>query len=48
MSARGILANPAMYAGYESTPICCIKDWVGTSCLVRQPIAITVKMFCKK
>ncbi|XP_066962681.1 tRNA-dihydrouridine(20a/20b) synthase [NAD(P)+]-like isoform X5 [Macrobrachium rosenbergii] len=28
MSARGILENPAMYAGYDSTPIECVKDWV--------------------
>ncbi|XP_068202971.1 tRNA-dihydrouridine(20a/20b) synthase [NAD(P)+]-like isoform X2 [Palaemon carinicauda] len=28
MSARGILDNPAMYAGYDSTPIECVKDWV--------------------
>ena len=28
MAARGILANPAMYAGYEETPLECVKDWV--------------------
>ena len=28
MSARGILANPTFYAGYNSTPIECIRDWV--------------------
>jgi len=28
MAARGILENPAMYAGYHSTPAQCIVDWV--------------------
>lgn len=28
MVARGLLANPAMFAGHENTPIECIKDWV--------------------
>ena len=28
MSARGILQNPAMFAGYTSTPLCCVQDWV--------------------
>ena len=29
MAARGILANPAMFAGHEFTPEQCIVDWVG-------------------
>lgn len=28
MAARGMLENPAMYAGYRSTPPQCIRDWV--------------------
>lgn len=28
MAARGILANPAMYAGYKDTPMQCVQDWV--------------------
>ena len=28
MAARGILENPAMYAGYQETPDECIADWV--------------------
>merc|ERR1719400_497479 len=28
MSARGILENPAMFAGYTTTPACCISDWI--------------------
>ena len=28
MSARGLLANPALYAGYNSTPINCVEDWI--------------------
>ncbi|XP_058968110.2 tRNA-dihydrouridine(20a/20b) synthase [NAD(P)+]-like isoform X1 [Pocillopora verrucosa] len=28
MAARGILNNPAMFAGYQSTPLQCVADWV--------------------
>ncbi|NXH87868.1 DUS4L synthase, partial [Edolisoma coerulescens] len=28
MVARGLLANPALFAGYEETPFQCIQDWV--------------------
>lgn len=28
MVARGLLANPTMFAGYEETPLKCIQDWV--------------------
>jgi len=31
MAARGLLENPAMYAGYQSTPPQCIIDWVRLS-----------------
>ncbi|XP_070192063.1 tRNA-dihydrouridine(20a/20b) synthase [NAD(P)+]-like isoform X2 [Littorina saxatilis] len=31
MSARGILANPAMYAGFDETPVQCVKDWLDIS-----------------
>lgn len=31
MAARGLLANPAMFAGYEDTPLECIWDWVDIS-----------------
>lgn len=31
MSARGILENPAMFAGHPSTPPSCIQDWVDTT-----------------
>ncbi|XP_002739522.1 tRNA-dihydrouridine(20a/20b) synthase [NAD(P)+]-like [Saccoglossus kowalevskii] len=31
MAARGMLHNPAMYAGYEFTPLECIQDWVDIS-----------------
>ena len=30
MAARGILSNPAMYAGYDCTPLQCVADWVGS------------------
>ena len=28
MAARGMLENPAMFAGFEMTPDSCISDWV--------------------
>ncbi|CAL4099456.1 unnamed protein product, partial [Meganyctiphanes norvegica] len=28
MAARGMLANPAMFAGYNTTPLECVQDWV--------------------
>jgi len=28
MAARGMLSNPAMYAGYDQTPLHCVQDWV--------------------
>ncbi|XP_034081365.1 tRNA-dihydrouridine(20a/20b) synthase [NAD(P)+]-like isoform X1 [Gymnodraco acuticeps] len=28
MAARGLLANPAMFSGYEDAPLECIWDWV--------------------
>lgn len=28
MAARGMLANPAMYAGFAETPRSCVEDWV--------------------
>lgn len=31
MAARGMLDNPAMFAGYEVTPLDCLKDWVKIS-----------------
>ncbi|XP_063304179.1 tRNA-dihydrouridine(20a/20b) synthase [NAD(P)+]-like [Pelobates fuscus] len=31
MAARGLLANPAMFAGYEETPLSCIQDWIDIS-----------------
>ena len=31
MSARGILENPALFAGYSHTPKECVEDWVDLS-----------------
>ncbi|XP_071082528.1 tRNA-dihydrouridine(20a/20b) synthase [NAD(P)+]-like [Haliotis cracherodii] len=28
MSARGMLSNPAMYAGHKETPLQCVREWV--------------------
>ncbi|XP_076469309.1 tRNA-dihydrouridine(20a/20b) synthase [NAD(P)+]-like [Babylonia areolata] len=37
MSARGMLANPAMYAGFDETPVQCIKDWLDLSLSLGTP-----------
>lgn len=31
MSARGILDNPALYAGHSHTPLSCVQDWLALS-----------------
>lgn len=28
MSARGILQNPGLFAGFERTPVSCVEDWL--------------------
>jgi hypothetical protein len=28
MSARGMLQNPALFAGFGQTPVSCIEDWL--------------------
>jgi tRNA-dihydrouridine synthase 4 len=28
MAARGLLANPALFAGFETTPVSCVQDFV--------------------
>lgn len=28
MAARGILSNPAMFAGYSETPLSCVQEWL--------------------
>lgn len=35
MAARGILQNPAMYSGFENTPLQCVQDWVKSFNTVR-------------
>lgn len=37
MTARGLLQNPAMFAGYEDTPLECVRDWVNMSILYGLP-----------
>ncbi|XP_047489093.1 tRNA-dihydrouridine(20a/20b) synthase [NAD(P)+]-like [Penaeus chinensis] len=39
MAARGILENPAMYAGYESTPLECVKDFVNIAVSTGTPFS---------
>lgn len=31
MAARGMLANPAMFLGFEKTPLSCVQEWVNIS-----------------
>lgn len=28
MAARNILSNPALFAGYKTTPLSCVQDWI--------------------
>ncbi|CRL05939.1 CLUMA_CG019118, isoform A [Clunio marinus] len=28
MSARAVLANPALFAGHQQTPLSCVQDWI--------------------
>ncbi|XP_069693410.1 tRNA-dihydrouridine(20a/20b) synthase [NAD(P)+]-like isoform X2 [Periplaneta americana] len=37
MAARGILANPAFFAGHPVTPLCCVQDWVTISTATGTP-----------
>lgn len=34
MAARGLLSNPALFAGFESTPVACVRDFVDLSLTV--------------
>lgn len=43
MSARGILFNPGLYAGYECTPLQCVQDWINIANSVGD--AITFQCF---
>jgi len=40
MSARGLLENPALFAGYETTPIECVQDFVDYSLTLGTTLAI--------
>lgn len=31
MTARGILSNPALFSGYNKTPLSCLQDWLDIS-----------------
>lgn len=39
MAARGILNNPAMYAGYNCTPLQCVTDWVDIALSLGTPFS---------
>lgn len=43
MSARAILSNPGLFAGYNTTPIECVQDWVNLVVAVGD--AITFQCF---
>lgn len=34
MSARGILMNPALFAGHTVTPLSCIQDWLNITSII--------------
>lgn len=38
MAARGILANPALFAGYQKTPVECVVDWLDLSIAMGFPV----------
>ncbi|XP_041349092.1 tRNA-dihydrouridine(20a/20b) synthase [NAD(P)+]-like [Gigantopelta aegis] len=40
MSARGILGNPAMFAGYNITPLQCVQDWLDISLPLGMPFPL--------
>lgn len=56
MSARGILANPALFSGYTTTPLSCIQDWIDITaridthflCFHHHLVFMTEKMLSKK
>ncbi|XP_046985235.1 tRNA-dihydrouridine(20a/20b) synthase [NAD(P)+]-like [Schistocerca americana] len=37
MSARGILTNPAMFAGYHQTPVECVQEWITLAKAMKVP-----------
>lgn len=37
MAARGILTNPALFAGHSVTPLACVQDWVTISTATATP-----------
>jgi tRNA-dihydrouridine synthase 4 len=39
MCARGLLENPALFAGYEHTPVECVRDWIQISLEYGTPFA---------
>ncbi|KAF7414145.1 hypothetical protein HZH68_002634 [Vespula germanica] len=56
MSARGILANPALFSGYTTTPLSCIQDWIDITaridthflCFHHHLVFMTEKILSKK
>lgn len=46
MSARGLLSNPALYAGYQYTPLDCVKHWVCTLLILNiLPVNVTQYLY---
>lgn len=44
MVARGILQNPAMFAGFSVTPKECISNWVNTVSCQQNQFVIVVRL----
>lgn len=42
MSARGILSNPAMFAGFDRTPVECIDEWVSNIIMLQSALLLSV------
>lgn len=40
MAARGLLSNPALFAGYEKTPLQCVQDWVDIALSLGTPFQL--------
>lgn len=37
MAARGLLQNPALFSGYERTPMECVEDWINIALSLGTP-----------
>merc|ERR1712080_412965 len=45
MAARGMLENPAMFAGFDVTPTRCVEDWVRLALTTGTPFSVFSSSF---